>query len=98
MILEETPHEPTDICIFVEGCYPFVAGGVASWLDWLMRKQPDMTFGVVAIMADERPRQSKYPPPPNLKYVKVLPLSRKVRRAGLRQPVLDVEALAASFC
>lgn len=97
MISDQTSQARTDICIIVEGCYPFVAGGVASWLDWLMRKQPDLTFGVVAIMADERPRQSKYPPPPNLKYVTVLPLSRKVRRAGLRQPVLDVEALAASF-
>ena len=97
MISDTVQQEPTDICIVVEGCYPFVAGGVASWLDWLMRKQPDLTFGVVAIMADDRPRQSKYPPPSNLKYVQVLPLSRKVRRAGLRQPVLDVDALVTSF-
>lgn len=97
MISDEIRHEPTDVCILVEGCYPFVAGGVASWLDWLMRKQPDLTFGVVAIMADERPRQSKYPAPPNLKYVKVLPLARNVRRAALFQPVLDVESLAVSF-
>lgn len=97
MISGEVEHEPTDICIIVEGCYPFVAGGVASWLDWLMRKQPDLTFGVIAIMADERARQSKYPPPPNLKYVKVFPLARKVRRAGLRQPVLDVSAMVSNF-
>ena len=94
---EKIQHEATDICIIVEGCYPFVAGGVASWLDWLMRKQPDLTFGVVALMADDRPRESKYPPPPNLKFVQVLPLSRRVNRAGLWQPVLDVDALVASF-
>lgn len=97
MIAHDIRFEPTDVCILVEGCYPFVAGGVASWLDWLMRKQPDLTFGVVAIMADDRPRESKYPPPPNLKYVKVLPLSRKVGQAGLRQPVLDVDDLATNF-
>lgn len=90
-------HEATDICIIVEGCYPFVAGGVASWLDWLMRKQSDLTFGVIAVMADDRPRQSKYSPPPNLKYVKVLPLARKVRRAGLRQPIVDTGTLAHDF-
>ncbi len=97
MISANVRQEPVDVCIFVEGCYPFVAGGVASWLDWLIRKQPDMTFGVVAIMADDRPRQSKYPPPPNLKYVNVLPLSRKVARAGMREPVVDVGGLVENF-
>ena len=97
MIQSDVSLEPVDICVFVEGCYPFVAGGVASWLDWLIRKQPDLAFGVVAIMTDERPRQSKYEPPSNLKYVKVLPLSRAVRKAGLRQPVIDVDDMIETF-
>jgi glycosyltransferase involved in cell wall biosynthesis len=97
MIANDIRREPVDVCILVEGCYPFVAGGVASWLDWLMRKQPDLTFGVVAIMANDRPRQSKYPAPQNLRYVEVLPLARKIGQAGLRQPVLDVDTLAINF-
>lgn len=97
MIASDVRLEPVDICVFVEGCYPFVAGGVASWLDWLMRKQPERTFGVVAVMADARSRENKYPPPPNLRYVKVLPLSRPVARSGIRQPVIDVERAIEIF-
>ncbi|HEX2839978.1 GT4 family glycosyltransferase PelF [Hyphomicrobium sp.] len=55
-----------DVCLIVEGCYPFVSGGVSTWLDWLMRTQPSLTFHVVAIVSDEAPRVSRYAPPSNL--------------------------------
>ena len=38
-----------DVCLIVEGCYPYVQGGVAGWIDWLMRSQPHLTFAVVAL-------------------------------------------------
>ena len=54
-----------DVCIIVEGCYPYIAGGVSSWIDWLMKSQPDLTFSVTALW----PRPSTHPPryalPPN---------------------------------
>ncbi|MCD4778756.1 MAG: DUF3492 domain-containing protein, partial [Desulfobacterales bacterium] len=28
----------SDICLVVEGNYPYVTGGVSSWLQWLMEK------------------------------------------------------------
>jgi glycosyltransferase involved in cell wall biosynthesis len=73
----DTPHRvaaETDVCLLVEGCYPFVPGGVSSWLDWLMRSQPQLTFSVMAITADEAPRASRYPPPDNLVSLDVLAL------------------------
>jgi glycosyltransferase involved in cell wall biosynthesis len=57
---------PVDVCLIVEGCYPFVPGGVSSWVDWLMRTQPQLTFSVIAIVAGNEPRQVRYRPPPNL--------------------------------
>ena len=57
----------TDICLIVEGCYPYIPGGVSSWIDWLMRTQPHLTFSVVAILADKKDRELRYEFPPNLK-------------------------------
>lgn len=71
---------PVDVCLVVEGCYPFVSGGVSTWLDWLMRTQPDLTFGIVAITADSRPREIKYDLPPNVRFLRVVALSPVTRR------------------
>ncbi len=56
----------SDVCLIVEGCYPFVSGGVSSWLNWLMRSQGDLTFSVVAITAGPGPRHARYERPDNL--------------------------------
>lgn len=59
-------HEKADVCLIVEGCYPYVAGGVSSWVDWLMRTQSELTFSVVSVVADDKPRQARYARPPNM--------------------------------
>ncbi|MFC3630817.1 GT4 family glycosyltransferase PelF [Paracoccus angustae] len=85
---------PVDVCIVVEGCYPFIAGGVSSWLDWLIRTQPDTIFGVVAIVADERPREIRYELPPNVRLFQVMALAPKARKPRLRRPALDCARFA----
>ena len=40
---------PADVCLIVEGGYPYVVGGVASWADALMRASPQLTFHIIAI-------------------------------------------------
>lgn len=55
-----------DVCLIVEGCYPYVPGGVSSWVDWLMRNQPERTFTVVSIVAGHEPRKVRYQAPPNM--------------------------------
>lgn len=85
---------PVDVCLVVEGCYPFVAGGVSSWLDWLIRTQPATTFAVVAIVADQRSRQMRYDLPSNVAAFQVLPLAPRIRKPGLRRPDLDGQRLA----
>lgn len=64
--VRQVPAAPADVCLIVEGCYPYVSGGVSSWLDWLMRSQPERRFSVVAILAKPPATPPKYPPPPNL--------------------------------
>lgn len=52
-------HE-ADVCLIVEGGYPYVLGGVGSWLDALVRASPEFTFHVIAISIASQPRQAKY--------------------------------------
>lgn len=58
--------DPSDICLIVEGCYPHIAGGVSTWVDWLIKSQPDLTFSVMSIVAGGEPRTAKFRFPDNL--------------------------------
>jgi glycosyltransferase involved in cell wall biosynthesis len=49
-----------DVCLIVEGGYPYVLGGVASWMDAFMRASPDLRFHVIAIGVSSQPRIEKY--------------------------------------
>ena len=53
-----TEARPADVCIIVEGCYPFVPGGVSGWIDWLIRSQPATSFSIVSLW----PAPSEHPP------------------------------------
>jgi glycosyltransferase involved in cell wall biosynthesis len=76
-----------DVCLIVEGCYPYVSGGVSSWVDWLMRTQPDLTFSVVAIRSGHETCEPLYQRPPNLVAQHDLMLDRvPPRRRGRRRP------------
>lgn len=55
------------ICLVAEGCYPYVAGGVASWIQMLVSGTPQHTFSVFAIGAEKKMKgQFKYKLPGNL--------------------------------
>jgi glycosyltransferase involved in cell wall biosynthesis len=43
-----------DVCLVVEGSYPYVTGGVSSWLQWLMENLEELSFAVVALVAEEK--------------------------------------------
>ena len=57
---------PADVCIIVEGCYPYVPGGVSAWIDWLMRSQPDTSFQVVALWPRPTGQPARYRMPDNV--------------------------------
>lgn len=40
------------VCIVAEGCYPYVVGGVSSWVHSLIQQFPNIEFTVAAIIAD----------------------------------------------
>ncbi len=59
-------NRETDVCIIVEGCYPYIPGGVSGWIDWLIRSQTGTSFSVVALWPKPTGQQPRYALPPNV--------------------------------
>ena len=59
-------HRESDVCIVVEGGYPYSIGGVATWLDSFLRSFPHMQFHIVTIRVSTTGRTPKYPRPDNV--------------------------------
>jgi glycosyltransferase involved in cell wall biosynthesis len=60
------PGRETDVCIIVEGCYPYVSGGVSAWIDWLIRTQTETSFSIVALWPRPTSQPPRYALPPNV--------------------------------
>lgn len=60
-----------DVCLLLEGTYPYVAGGVATWVHQLITAMKDIRFGIVFIGAHPDPtRRLKYEVPNHVLYLK----------------------------
>ncbi|MGH7583689.1 MAG: GT4 family glycosyltransferase PelF [Gemmatimonadales bacterium] len=55
-----------DVCLLLEGSYPYVAGGVSTWVHDLLRAQSDLTFHLIALVADRTERPLCYEIPRNV--------------------------------
>lgn len=82
-----------DVCLIVEGCYPYVPGGVSSWIDWLMRSQPDTAFCVVSLWPKPMGLKSRFDAPPNM--VSFEPLYLQQFGSPPRQRNISSDAVAA---
>ena len=40
------------ICLIAEGCYPYVVGGVSSWLHSMIQTFPNQEFIILSIIAN----------------------------------------------
>ncbi len=57
----------SDVCLFVEGTYPYVSGGVASWTHELVSRLSNLTFSIVYIGSrSDEPLFAKYKLPSNV--------------------------------
>lgn len=55
-----------DVCLILEGTYPYVAGGVSTWTHDLIRGSKSTTFHIVSLLAKDEPRTMRYEMPPNV--------------------------------
>jgi glycosyltransferase involved in cell wall biosynthesis len=71
------------ICLIAEGSYPYVTGGVSSWIQTLITCMPEHEFVIYAIGAHEKTRgRFKYKLPPNLVEVKEVFLDSYLAELG----------------
>ncbi|MDE5779722.1 MAG: DUF3492 domain-containing protein, partial [Lachnospiraceae bacterium] len=59
------------IAMFVEGCYPYVVGGVSSWVQMLLEASGNLDFSICSLLPDrEQSGQFKYKMPPNVREIR----------------------------
>jgi glycosyltransferase involved in cell wall biosynthesis len=54
-----------DVCLILEGSYPYATGGVSEWVDGLVGGLPELEFSVVHLRGEER-HPARYVPPANV--------------------------------
>jgi hypothetical protein len=68
------------ICLILEGCYPYVHGGVSTWMHQVIQDMPEHEFVLWVIGAQaEKQGQFVYEMPPNVKEVQEVFLDDALR-------------------
>jgi len=65
-----------DVCLILEGAYPYVRGGVSSWMHETIKMQDHLTFCVVAIVSGDASCDILYDLPKNVVRLETLRLQR----------------------
>ncbi|MBQ2640797.1 MAG: DUF3492 domain-containing protein, partial [Lachnospiraceae bacterium] len=64
------------ICVILEGCYPYVTGGVSSWMHQYIQAMPQHEFVVWAINSDPSQNgQFRYTLPDNVVEIREISLT-----------------------
>lgn len=73
-----------DVMLLLEGTYPFVSGGVSSWVHQIIRGTPELSFGIVFIggIAEQYDRM-RYKLPDNVVHLEEHYLSEKPQAGGV---------------
>ncbi len=102
-------HKPADICLIMEGTYPYVFGGVSAWTHDMIRNHPDFTFHVITILPRDEVPQLRYELPKNISglsqlFLQRLPTGKKMNSEAaaalfksLQQPLMALTSSGASL-
>lgn len=55
-----------DVCLLLEGTYPYVSGGVSVWVHDLIQAQPHLTFHLTVLVPNRTPRPMRFKLPANV--------------------------------
>ena len=84
-----------DVCLILEGTYPYVTGGVSSWAHQLILNQPHLNFSLICILAAGAKTNTKYSIPENVLEVHhlylALPKNQKKTRGSFWGKKKDTE-------
>jgi glycosyltransferase involved in cell wall biosynthesis len=77
-------REPVaDVCLILEGTYPYIAGGVSTWTHDLIRGCKDRSFHIVSLLPKDEPRTMRYELPPNVTGISHIFIQSMKRRSRL---------------
>lgn len=61
------PNQEADVCLILEGTYPYILGGVSAWVHQIISGLPDLTFSLYFIGSKEADyKKQVYDLPPNV--------------------------------
>lgn len=70
MSMQTSPDTRTDVCLLLEGTWPYVRGGVSSWINQMILGMPEVTFSVVFIGGSRVASPTRqYAIPGNVKHI-----------------------------
>jgi len=75
------------VCLFVEGAYPYISGGVSSWINQLTKEMDDISFIIVSIMPSSKENNKyKYKINNNIEEIKTIYLDDYLNLDPLVKP------------
>jgi len=75
------PGQRADVGLILEGTYPYVSGGVSSWVHQIIRGLPELTFSLLFIGGDSSQYEKmRYELPPNVVHLEEHYLVEAARR------------------
>ncbi|MDC0707370.1 GT4 family glycosyltransferase PelF [Stigmatella sp. ncwal1] len=92
------PGHTADVALLLEGTYPFVSGGVSSWVHQIISNFPELTFALIFIGSSRSAYGApRYTLPPNVVHVQCAyldepPSSGPVRRCPASRAAFDDSA------
>jgi polysaccharide biosynthesis protein PelF len=87
------PPPVTDVCLILEGTYPYVRGGVSAWVHNLITGLPELSFSLLSISADRQSAaERKYALPANVKAFAEVYVHELIDDPGRRCPARERRA------
>ncbi len=94
--MNATEDQQADICIILEGTYPYVPGGVSNWTHDLILGMPELNFHLLTIIPPEANLKLRYTLPENITGITHITLQElpegRSRMPGAKQFFQDLES------
>jgi polysaccharide biosynthesis protein PelF len=73
----------TDVCLILEGTYPYKTGGVTTWIRALLEGLPELSFSVAHLYYGPKPSRMMVPIPANLTEITLIALNEQERAVSM---------------
>lgn len=81
MLFKKTKKKIPDICLIVEGTYPYVKGGVSSWVHQILENYNEFTFDIVVLVASDKEKyKAQYTIPKNVNKIHHIYIRKNIKR------------------